>query len=303
MIIAPDGVRLLQLLQQPNQQQRVPHYLSARISPMPVSKTPAVLLATEHYDEAWGTVAEAAVAVAVTGGILGSTSAGPTTAAALQLAVAVVKQSSGRSFHVPSMLRWMSANVILQLTDPAAVAAAGHKTQSLTTAPCFLQAVITALAVQTQWLLQPAAKGSGYVSTGSASSNASSGMFGSSSLSSLAGGSSISVASTGSNKGWLFGRNRLQDLDTAPQKDQGRMRERLLPSHTLLLECLGLQGNKADELVDAVYREGARPISQQDIQAYVNMYRSLARHMRLVTIGPPVPTDAGRMYQVSSCPK
>jgi hypothetical protein len=193
----------------------------------------------------------------------------------------------------------MSANVILQLTDPAAVAAAGHRTQSLTTAPCFLQAVITALAVQAQWLLQPAAKASGFAGVSSiSSSSTNSSMLGSNSLSSLTGVSSISVASTGSNKGWLFGRNRLQDLDTAPQKDQGRSRERLLPSHTLLLECLGLQGSKADELVDAVYREGARPISQQDVQAYVNMYRSLASHMRLVTIGQPVPTESGRMYQV-----
>jgi hypothetical protein len=193
------------------------------------------------------------------------------------------------------MLRWMSANVILQLTDPAAVAAAGHRTQSLTTAPCFLQAVVTALAVQAHWLLQPAAsKGGNFVSA----SRDSSSMIGSGSLSSLNGSSSISVASTGSSKGWLFGRNRLQDVDTAPQKDQGRMRERLLPSHTLLLECLGLQGSKVDELVDAVYREGARPISQQDVQAYVHMYLGLARHMRLVTIGPPVPTESGRMYQV-----
>jgi hypothetical protein len=230
-----------------------------------------------------------------TGGILGSKSAGPTTAAALQLAVAVVKHSGARGLHVPSMLRWMAANVILQLTDPAAAAAAGHKTKSLTTAPCFLQAVVTALAVQAHWLHQPAAsKGNLFVSA----SRDSSSMIGSGSLSSMNGSSSISVASTGSSKGWLFGRNRLQDLDTAPQKDQARTRERLLPSHTGLLECIGLQGSKVDELADAVYREGARPISQQDVQAYVNMYLSLARHMRLVTIGPPVPTEDGRMYQV-----
>lgn len=237
------------------------------------------------------------------GGILGSTAAGPTTAAALQLAVAVVKQCSGRAFHIPSMLRWMSANVILQLTDPAAVAAAGNKTHSLTSAPCFLQAVVTALAVQAQWLLQPAAKGSsGYASSNASNNHSSSSMLGSGSLSSFAGGSSVSVASTGSSKGWLFGRNRLQDnlQDTAPQKDQGRSsRQRLLPSHSLLLECLGLTGAKAEELVDAVYREGARPISQQNIQAYVDMYRGLAQHMRLVTIGPPVQTDAGRMYQLT----
>lgn len=211
----------------------------------------------------------------------------------------------------------MSANVILQLTDPAAVAAAGSSAQGLTVAPCFLQAVTTALAIQAHWLMHPAStSGSGTSNDSSSSSSgggggagscrASTGSDSSSSSSALSAESAVSGASSGGGstavsspyKSWLFRRSKAQDTDHTLNRDQQQKHEIMLPSHALLLECLGLQQGKVEELVDVVYREAARPISQRHIERHMGMCAMLSQQLRATLFGPPVATGQSRTFQV-----